>query len=180
MSEVIAELGGSPIDVLFRLLEDDQGSVPTIYFHHSEQDMEYALQQPFVSVGSDGTAGKIQGPLATGHPHPRDYGTFPRVLGRYVRDQKLLSMEEAIRKMTSANAAKVRIFDRGLLRPGLAADVTVFDAGKIIDNATYENPFQYSSGVEYVIVNGRMVLDGGKLTHARPGTILRGQGTKAQ
>jgi N-acyl-D-aspartate/D-glutamate deacylase len=176
MSDVIQQLGGSPIDVLFELLENNDGSVPTIYFHHSEEDMKYALRQPFVSVGSDGTAVKTEGPLSAGHPHPRYYGTFPRVLGRYVREEHDLSLEEAIRKMTSANAAKIRAFDRGLLRPGLAADVTVFDAARIIDHATFENPRQYSTGVEYVVVNGQMVLDHGRHTHAHPGAILYGQG----
>jgi N-acyl-D-aspartate/D-glutamate deacylase len=178
MSEVIADKGGNPIDVLFELLEHNAGSVPTIYFHHSEEDMRYALQQPFVSVGSDGTALKTEGPLAAGHPHPRDFGTFPRVLGRYVREEKVLSLEEAVRKMTSANAAKVRVFDRGLLRTGLAADVTIFNAAKIIDRAIYEMPEQYSEGVEYVIVNGQIVLDRGRQTHARSGVILYGQGKR--
>ncbi len=180
MIEVIQELGVNPIDALFELLENNGGSVPTVYFHHSEEDMRYALKQPFVSIGSDGTAVKAEGPLAAGHPHPRYYGTFPRVLGRYVREDGVISLEEAIRKMTSANAAKIRAFDRGLLRPGLAADVTVFDAAKIIDHATYEKPHQYSTGVEYVIVNGQLVLDQGRHTHARPGVILYGQGKKSE
>jgi N-acyl-D-aspartate/D-glutamate deacylase len=127
-------------------------------------------------LGSDGTAVSEQGPLARGNPHPRYFGTFPRVLGRYVRDEKVITMEEAIRKMTSANAAKVKQYDRGLLRPGMAADVTVFNAKTIIDNATYDKPLQYATGVEYVIVNGKVVLDKGKHTGARPGTILYGQG----
>ena len=178
MSEVIRDLGRDPIDVLFDLLENDSGSVPTVYFHHSEEDMRYALRQPFVSVGSDGVALKTKGSLSAGYPHPRCYGTFPRVLGRYVREERVLTIEEAVRKMTSANAAKVKAFDRGLLRPGLAADVTVFDAAAIIDHATYENPHQYSTGVEYVVVNGQLVLDRGRHTHARPGGILYGQGRK--
>lgn len=180
MNEVIREVGGNPIDVLFSLLENNGGSVPTIYFHHSEEDMKYALKQPFVSIGSDGAALKTTGPLSGGHPHPRDYGTFPRVLGRYVREERLISLEDAVRKITSANAAKVRVFDRGLLRPGLAADVTVFDAARIIDHATYENPQQYSTGVEYVIVNGQIVFDQGRHTHAHPGVVMYGQGMKLQ
>jgi N-acyl-D-amino-acid deacylase len=180
MSEVIQELGRKPLDVLFELLQNNGGSVPTVYFHHSEQDMQYALRQPFVSFGSDGTAVKAEGPLSNGHPHPRFYGTFPRVLGRYVREEKLISLEEAVRKMTSANAAKIRVFDRGLLRPGLAADVTVFDAATVIDHATYEKPHQYATGIEYVIVNGQLVLDQGRHTHARPGAILYGQGKKSE
>ncbi len=165
-----------PLDALFLLLEENGGTVPTIYFNHDEKDMRYALQQPFVSIGSDGLAFKTEGPLSAGNPHPRSYGTFPRVLGRYVRDEHVLSMEEAIRKMTSANAAKIRIFDRGLLRPGLWADVTVFDPATIIDNATYMKPHQYASGVEYVGANGTILLARGKHSGARPGVILYGQG----
>ncbi|MGH9769872.1 MAG: N-acyl-D-amino-acid deacylase family protein [Blastocatellia bacterium] len=178
MSEVIKAMGKPPLDVLFELLVENDGSVPTVYFHHAEEDMRYALKQSFVSVGSDGTAVKNEGPLAAGHPHPRYYGTFPRVLGRYVRDEKLLSLEEAVRKMTSANAAKVRIYDRGLLRPGQWADMTIFNPDTIIDNATFEKPHQYATGVEYVIVNGKMVLERGRHTGARPGAILYGQGRK--
>jgi len=180
MSEVIQALGGSPVDVLFRVLIDNGGSVPTVYFHHDEQDMQYALRQPFVSIGSDGAAVAAAGPLAKGHPHPRFYGTFPRVLGRYVRERKLLTIEEAVRKMTSANAAKIRVFDRGLLRPGMWADLTVFDPETIADRATYENPHQYPAGIEWVIVNGTVVLAQGKHTGARPGRILYGPGYEAK
>jgi N-acyl-D-aspartate/D-glutamate deacylase len=176
MSEVIADMKKPGIDTLFDLLINNNASVPTVYFHHSEDDMRYALKQPWVSIGSDGTAVTETGELARGNPHPRYFGTFPRVLGRYVRDEKVITMEDAIRKMTSANAAKIHVYDRGLLRPGLAADVTVFNAATIIDHATYDKPHQYSTGVEYVIVNGKVVLDKGQHTGARPGTILYGPG----
>ncbi len=176
MNEVIDDMRAKPLDALFKLLEENGGTVPTVYFHHDEKDMRYALQQPFVSIGSDGLAFKTEGPLSEGNPHPRSYGTFPRVLGRYVRDEHVLSMEEAIRKMTSANATKIHIFDRGLLRPGMWADVTVFDPATIIDNATYMKPHQYASGVAYVLVNGKMVLAKGKHSGARPGVILYGPG----
>ncbi|MDZ4800768.1 MAG: amidohydrolase family protein [Bryobacteraceae bacterium] len=180
MNEVIAGLGGGDdIDVLFKVLIDNNGSVPTIYFHHSEEDMRYALQQPFVSIGSDGTAVRTEGPLAASHPHPRYYGTFPRVLGRYVRDEKVLSLEEAVRKMTSANAARIGIYDRGLLRPGMWADITVFNPDTVIDNSTWEKPHQYATGIEHVIVNGQSVLAKGQHTNARPGQILRGTGFAA-
>ncbi len=178
MSEVIAALGGAPIDAFFKTLIDNGGSVPTIFFHHTEKDMQYILQQPFVSVGSDGSALTIEGPLAEGVPHPRSYGTFPRVLGRYVRQQKLLSLEEAVRKMTSANTAKVHLFDRGLLRPGQWADVTIFNPDTVIDNATYEKPKQYATGIEFVIVNGAVVLDKGRHTGLRPGMVLYGAGKR--
>jgi N-acyl-D-aspartate/D-glutamate deacylase len=177
MSEVIAAFPDRrPMDVLFDTLVANGGSVPTVYFHHAEKDMQYALAQPFVSVGSDGTAVRIGGPTARGNPHPRYYGTFPRVLGRYVREEKLLTLEDAVRKMTSANTAKIRLYDRGLLRPGQWADVTVFDASRVIDNATFEKPHQYATGIEYVIVNGQVVLDKGQPTGARPGRILYGAG----
>ena len=175
MNQVIEAMGKAPLDALFELLEANGGSVPTVYFHHSEEDMRFALKQPFVSIGSDGTAVTTEGPLASGHPHPRYYGTFPRVLGRYVREDRVLTLEEAIRKLTSANAAKIGIFDRGILRPGMMADVTIFDAGRIIDTATYEKPHQYATGVEYVIVNGQIVLDRNRHTGARPGVILKRQ-----
>ncbi len=178
MSEVIKAMDKPPLDVLFELLVENNGSVPTVYFHHAEEDMRYALKQPFVSIGSDGTAVKTEGPLAAGNPHPRYYGTFPRVLGRYVREEKLISLEEAVRKMTSANAAKIRIYDRGLLRPGQWADVTIFNPETIIDHATFEKPHQYATGVEYVVVNGKVVLERGRHTGARPGAILYGQGRK--
>jgi len=173
MNEVIRDIGGDPVDVLFKVLTDNDGSVPTVYFHHNEEDMRFAMKTPFVSIGSDGTAVATGGLLAQNHPHPRFYGTFPRVLGRYVRDDKVITMEEAIRKMTSANASKLRIYDRGLLRPGLPADVTVFDPAAIIDHATYDKPHQYATGVKYVLVNGTLVLDGGEHTGARPGTVVR-------
>jgi len=179
MSEVIQALGGEPLEVLFELLETNGGSVPTVYFHHSEEDMRCALRQPFVSIGSDGAAVAAAGPLARGNPHPRYYGTFPRVLGRYVREEKVLSLEEAVRKMTSANAAKVRIYDRGLLRPGQRADITIFDAARVIDRATYEKPHRYATGIEYVFVNGVPVLEKGRHTGARPGAILYGPGKRA-
>ncbi len=178
MSEAIAAIGRKPLDVLFELLENNGGSVPTVYFHHSEDDMRFALRQPFVSIGSDGTAVKTEGPLARGNPHPRYYGTFPRVLGRYVREEKVLTLEDAVRKMTSANAAKARQLDRGILRPGQWADVTVFNPATIIDHATFEQPHQYSTGIEYVFVNGALVLEKGRHTGARPGMVLYGPGRK--
>jgi N-acyl-D-aspartate/D-glutamate deacylase len=177
MSDVIATRGAAPLDVLFELLIENGGSVPTVYFHHSEDDMRYALAQPFVSIGSDGRAVPTEGPLAAGHPHPRYFGTFPRVLGRYVRETKVLTLEEAVRKMTSANAAKIGVVDRGVLRPGQWADITVFDAERIIDRATFEQPHQYADGVSYVIVNGSVVLDEGRHTELRAGRIVRGAGS---
>ena len=162
-----------PLDVLFDLLVEQNGSVPTVYEHHMEKDMNLALQQPWCSVGSDGSAYAIEGPLRRGNPHPRNFGTFPRVLGVYVRDRGVLRLEDAIRKMTSLNAAKIGIVDRGILRPGMFADVTLFDAERVIDKSTYEKPFQYNEGIEYVMVNGKLVFDQGKPTGEKPGKALR-------
>jgi N-acyl-D-aspartate/D-glutamate deacylase len=165
--------GTDPLDRLIDFLIEENGSVGTIYAHHTEDDMNLALVQPWCSIGSDGSALAIEGPLRRGHPHPRSFGTFPRVLGVYVRDRKLLTLEDAVRKMTSMNAAKIGLTDRGLLRPGQFADVTVFDPATVIDRATYLDPFEYSEGIAYVIVNGRLALDQGKPTDARPGRALR-------
>jgi len=162
-----------PLDVLFDLLIECEGSVGTVYAHHDEADMNLALRQPWCSIGSDGSALAITGPLRRGNPHPRNFGTFPRVLGLYVRERQVLELEDAVRKMTSLNAAKLGIHDRGLLRPGFFADITIFDPRRIIDHATYTEPFQYNEGIEYVLVNGQVVLDGDKHTGARPGRILR-------
>jgi N-acyl-D-amino-acid deacylase len=161
------------LDELFDFLLEEDGSVSTVYAHHDEQDMNLALSQPWCSVGSDGSAYAIEGPLRRGNPHPRNFGTFPRVLGRYVRDSKLLRLEDAVRKMTSLNAAKVGLRDRGLLVTGYFADVTVFDPASVIDRAEYTAPFKYNVGIEYVIVNGQIVLEGEEHSGARPGRALR-------
>jgi N-acyl-D-aspartate/D-glutamate deacylase len=111
-----------------------------------------------------------------GKPHPRFYGTFPRVLGYYVREQKVLALAEAVRKMTSFSAQINGLTDRGLLRPGMAADIAIFDAERVAEKATFENPLQYSVGIEYVLVNGTVVLNKGQHTGAKPGHVLRGRG----
>jgi N-acyl-D-amino-acid deacylase len=167
----------NPLDVLCDLLIEQNGSVSTVYAHHTEEDMNLALSQPWCSIGSDGSALATEGPLRQGNPHPRSFGTFPRVLGVYVRERKLLRLEDAVRKMSSLNASKLGIRDRGLIQPGIFADITIFDADQVIDRSTYEDPFQYSEGIKYVIVNGQIVLDQGKHTGARPGRALRHKST---
>jgi N-acyl-D-aspartate/D-glutamate deacylase len=161
------------LDVLFDLLIEQEGSVSTVYAHHTEEDMNLALAQPWCSVGSDGSAFATEGRLRRGNPHPRNFGTFPRVLGVYVRERGVLRLEDAVRKMTSLNAAKLGLRDRGVLRPGAFADITVFDPRRVIDRSTYEEPFQYGEGIELVVVNGVVVLENGTHTGARPGRILR-------
>jgi N-acyl-D-aspartate/D-glutamate deacylase len=161
------------LDVLFDLLIEEGGSVSTVYAHHTEADMNLAMKQPWCSIGSDGSALSIEGELRRGNPHPRNFGTFPRVLGVYVREQKLLTLEDAVRKMTSLNAAKLGIRDRGFVREGMFADITLFNPATVIDKAAYTSPFAYNEGIEYVIVNGEIVLDRGTHTGAKPGRVLR-------
>lgn len=162
-----------PLDVFLDVLVEQGGSVPTVFAHHDERDMNLAMRQPWCSIGSDGSALATEGPLKRGNPHPRNFGTFPRVLGVYVRDRGVLALEDAVRKMTSLNAAKVGLRDRGTLREGAFADVTVFDPRTVIDKSTYTAPFAYNEGIEYVIVNGQVVLDRVKHTGATPGRALR-------
>ena len=177
VSEMIADKKKPWLDVFFESLTDNRGAIPALYYHHKEEDMQYALKTPFVSIGSDGSAMKAEAG-SRGSPHPRSFGTFARLFGRYVRDEKALTLEDAVRKASSANARKVGILDRGLLRPGMWADVAVFDPATIADKATYENPYQYAVGVQYVVVNGKLVIDRGQHTGARPGAILYGPGKR--
>jgi N-acyl-D-amino-acid deacylase len=165
-----------PLDLFFEILVEQGGSVATIYEHHTETDMNLALVQPWCSIGSDGLAYATEGPLRRGAPHPRSFGTFPRVLGVYARDRGLLRLEDAVRKMTSLNASKLGLEDRGLLRAGCYADVVIFDPKTIIDKSTYSDPFQYSEGIVHLFVNGKAVVDGGKHTGARPGRVVRHRG----
>ncbi len=162
-----------PLDALFDILLEENGSVPTVYAHHTEADMTLALSQPWCSIGSDGSAYAFEGPLRRGNPHPRNFGTFPRVLGVYVRETPILRLEDAVRKMTSLNASKLGLRDRGVIRPGAYADLTIFDLNRVIDKSTYTEPFQDNIGIEYVIVNGTLVLDRGRHTDAMPGRVLR-------
>jgi N-acyl-D-aspartate/D-glutamate deacylase len=162
-----------PLDVFLDFLIEHNGSVGTVYAHHTEEDMNLALAQAWCSIGSDGSALATDGPLRRGNPHPRNFGAFPRVLGVYVRERNLLRIEDAVRKMTSLNAAKLGLRDRGLVRPGCFADLTLFDADRIIDRSTYTDPFHYSEGTEYVVVNGVVVLDRGEHAGLRPGRVLR-------
>ena len=131
------------------------------------------MKQPWVAVGSDGSSLAIEGPLRAGVPHPRNFGTFPRVLGRYVRELKVIPLEEAIRKMTSLPASILGLTDRGTIKDGQWADLVIFDPATVADKATFEDPFQYPVGIDTVLVNGKVVLDEGKHTNARPGKVLK-------
>ncbi len=176
LEDIAAQMETTPVEALVRLFIESPSSPSVIYFMMSEADVEYGLKQPWVSIGSD-SGSPPQQARATGAPaHPRAYGTFARVRGRYVRDEKLFTLEEAVRKMTSQAADRVNLLDRGVLRPGMKADIVVFDPQTIRDVATYDDPHQFSQGVNDVIVNGGTVLREGVMTSALPGRVLRGRG----
>jgi N-acyl-D-aspartate/D-glutamate deacylase len=165
--------GKDPFDFVFDLLIDERGSVGSVYFIIDEADLTLAMRQPWVAVGSDGSSLAIEGPLRAGVPHPRSFGTFPRVLGRYVREQNVIPLQEAIRKMTTLPASILGLKDRGAIAVGQWADLVLFDPATVADRATFDDPFQYPVGIDTVIVNGQVVLDEGTHTGARPGRVLR-------
>ena len=178
VAEIAAMSGKKPTDAVFDLLLDEDDPIPTVYFLMDEADVRTAMRVPWVSIGSDGEAVRPDGILGRGRPHPRWYGTFPRILGKYVREQNVLSLEQAINKMTLLNAEKLGISDRGRIARGKKADVTIFNASRVIDRATFEDPHQYPVGIEYVIVNGTVVIDRGNHLGAKPGRVLYGKGRK--
>ncbi len=178
LTQIGKQMGKDPRDAVMDLVIADRGESGVIISIMREDDVQTALKHPLVGIGTDSPARAEDGPLSVSKGHPRAWGSFPRILGKYVRDEKLLPLEEAIRKMTSRAAARVHLNDRGILRPGLAADITVFDPAAIRDVSTFENPNHYSAGVKYVVVNGKVVLGDGKLTEERPGRALRGPGYK--
>jgi dihydroorotase/N-acyl-D-amino-acid deacylase len=163
------------IDTIFDLLIEDPGMSVAV-FAMSEPDIALALKQPWVAIDNDSQGTAPDGLLGKEHPHPRAYGTFPRILRKYVRDEKLLTLPDAIRKFSALPAQRLRLTDRGVLKQGLWADIVVFDPEKIHEVATFENPNQLSEGMEYVLVNGVPVIEAGKMTDALPGKVLRGQG----
>jgi N-acyl-D-aspartate/D-glutamate deacylase len=176
LSEVAAQRRGDPLEVLFDLLVEEEGTVDAVYFLMSEEDVRLAVADPSVAFNCDAPGVQPEGALGARMIHPRAYGSFPRILGRYVREEKLLSLEEAVRKMTSLPARRLGLHDRGLLRPGLAADITVFDPARIADRATFEAPHRLSEGIVYVLVNGEPVVEAGRPTGRLPGRVLRGPG----
>ena len=176
VDEAAKEMGKDPYDFVFEMLIANGGSVSCVWFIIDESDLKLAMQQPWVSVGSDGSALATSGPLRTGVPHPRNFGTFPRVLGKYVREEHVITLEQAVHKMSGLTARQLRITDRGLIKDGLAADLVIFDPATVADRATFTDPFQYPVGIPTVIVNGRVVLDNGRHTGERPGIVIRGRG----
>ena len=176
ISEIAAEQKKDPLDAVFDLILADHGQTGAIYFMMSEEDLRAAMRAPFVSFCTDSGARATDGPLAGAKSHPRGWGSYPRILGRYVRDEQLLTLEKAIQKMTGMPATRVGLRDRGFLRAGMFADITIFDPVTVIDKATFEMSNQYPQGIRYVIVNGQISVDEGKRTSSNAGRPLRGPG----
>ena len=176
LAEIAKIWNKDPIDALFDLLIEDHALTSVAVFGMSEPDVVLALQQPWASVDNDSSGASPDGILGQEHPHPRAYGTFPRILRKYVREENKLTLEDAIRKFSALPAQRMRLTDRGVLKAGLCADIVAFDPATIHDVATFENPNQLSQGMEYVLVNGVPVIDQSKMTGALPGKVLRGPG----
>lgn len=176
LSEVATMWHEDPIDALCDLLIKDKAFTDVAVFGMDEPDVVLALKQPWVSIDNDSQGTSPEGLLGSEHPHPRAYGTFPRILRKYVREEHALTLPDAIRKFSALPAQRMRLTDRGVLKKGMWADVVVFDPDKITDKSTYENPNQLSVGMDYVLVNGVPVITDGKMTGALPGKVLRGPG----
>lgn len=176
----IARLRGDadPMDTLMNLIIEDNAQTGAIYFSMNEEDVKAALRKPWVAVDCDYGASNPTGILADERPHPRAYGTFPRILGKYVREENVLTLEVAIQKMTSTAARRVGLKDRGLIKEGNFADITIFDPASVRDKATFEDPHQFPVGIEYVLVNGQLALEHGKQTTVLAGRALMGPGYK--
>jgi N-acyl-D-amino-acid deacylase len=176
LDKIAASQKKSPLDALFDLVIADKAQTGAIYFIANEDDLRYGLKQPWTSIGLDAGESSLDGPLFEEHTHPRAFGSMPRFLGHYARDQHMLPLEQAVRKITSLPAQRERLVDRGLIKQGYFADITVFDPEKIIDKATYEQPNQVSEGVKYVFVNGQLEYADGSVTGAKAGKVLHGPG----
>jgi N-acyl-D-aspartate/D-glutamate deacylase len=173
VGELATSLGRPPIDLVVDLLVEVEGSAGMLGFGMSEENLAMAIAHPRVAVASDGSSLAADGPLSQRKTHPRSYGTFPRVLARLVRDQHLLGLPEAVRKMTSFSAGILGLAERGKLAPGAVADLVVFDPATVEDRATFEDAHRYPVGISHVMVNGQLVIDSGRHTGARPGRVLR-------
>ena len=178
LAQIAQAQGKEPLDALFDLVLADQARTGAIYFIADENDLRYGLKQSWTSIGLDANELSLDGPLFEEHTHPRAFGSMPRFLGYYVRDEHMMPLEQAIRKITSLPAQREHLRDRGLLRVGFFADITIFDPATIVDHATYEKPTQLSDGVTYVFVNGHLEYEKGRLTGEQAGVALRGPGWK--
>jgi N-acyl-D-amino-acid deacylase len=173
LQELAYERSQAPEDTTLDILLETHGEVDMVQFAMDEANVEMGLKVPYVMIGSDGEGRAVTGRMSSGKPHPRNYGTFPRVLGHYSRDRGLFSLETAVHKMTGLTAGRFGLRERGLLRAGNYADITIFDPQRVIDRATFGNPHQYAEGIEYVLVNGRPVLWQGEHTGTLAGQVLR-------
>ena len=176
LEQIAKERGKDPIETLMDILVEDEAFTYNAVFGMSEPDVALALQQPWTSVDNDSQGTAPDGTLGKEHPHPRAYGTFPRILRKYVREEHKLTLEDAIRKFTALPAQRMRLADRGVLKQGMWADVVIFDPDSIRDVATFDNPNQLAIGMSYVFVNGVPVIAEGKMTTALPGKVVRGAG----
>ncbi len=173
VADLARAAGKDPLEWTCDALIEHDGAVDIIHHSMSEDDVRYVMRTPWVCVGSDSRANAPHGPLSFGKPHPRSYGTFPRVLGHYAREERVLTLEDAVRKMTSLTASRLRLRDRGVVREGAWADLVVFDAATVIDTATYDDPHRYPRGIAAVIVNGGIALEAGETARSRHGRFLR-------
>ena len=176
LAEVAQMRGKSPAETAIDLVIDDDSRVGTVYFLMSEENVKKQIALPWVSFCSDAASRATEGVFLKSNPHPRAYGCFARLLGKYVRDEKVIPLAEAIRRLTSLPAGNLKLDRRGRLEKGYFADVVVFDPKTITDHATYEKPHQYATGVVHVFVNGTQVLNNGEHTGAKPGRVARGPG----
>ncbi|HEY72888.1 MAG: D-aminoacylase [Chloroflexi bacterium] len=172
IAEIAEAEGKEPLEATFDLIVVSEGQAAAVFFDQLEENVRVLMRHPLVVIGSDGYSLSPRGVLGQRNPHPRSYGTFPRVLGRYVREEKVLSLEEAVKKMTSITAERFGLSNRGVIRAGAWADLVLFDAQTVADRATFTDPHQYPEGIPYVVVNGVIVIDQGQHTHALPGRVL--------
>jgi len=173
VADLAKAAGKDPLEWTCDTLVEHEGAVDIIHHSMSEDDVRFVMRQPWIAIGSDSRANAPYGPLSFGKPHPRSYGTFPRVLGSYARDEGVIALEDAVRKMTSLTARHLRLVDRGEIRVGAWADLVVFDAATVKDVATYDDPHRYPKGIDYVVVNGAVAVDMGETTGERAGRFLR-------
>jgi dihydroorotase/N-acyl-D-amino-acid deacylase len=180
LTDVAAAWKKDPLEAMLDFIAADSARTDRVVFAMTEEDLKMGMGQPWVSFCTDATARALDGPLSESRPHPRAYGSFPRILAQYVRQSNILSLEDAIRKMTSLPAQRVGLKNRGILKEGFFADVVVFDPATVTDKATFESPHQYSEGIDLVLVNGLPVWEGNKFTGNLPGRVLRGPGYNRQ
>jgi len=173
VQQLASEAGRDPLEWSCDALIEHDGAVDIVHHSMSEDDVRFVMAKEWVCIGSDSRANAPYGPLSFGKPHPRSYGTFPRVLGRYARDERVLTLEDAVRKMTSATASRLRLRDRGVVRERAWADLVVFDPARVTDAATYDDPHRFPVGIDHVIVRGALALEAGETTRVRQGRFLR-------